>query len=67
MTWIILFYILPGILNTILFRDMYDSLKEISESDAYYAYAILCFMPVINLLVFLYLTTHYVLEIFRKD
>ena len=67
MIWIILFYILPGILNTILFRDMYDSLKEISGSDACYAYAILCFMPVINLLVFLYLAIHYVLEIFRKD
>lgn len=67
MIWIILFYILPGILNTILFRDMYDSLKEISESDACFAYAILCFMPVINLLVFLYLVTHYVLKIFRKD
>lgn len=67
MIWIILFYILPGILNAILFRDMYDSLKEIGESNACYAYAILCFMPIVNLLVFLYLTTHYVLEIFRKD
>lgn len=50
MIWIILLYILPGILNAILLRDMYDSFKEISELYACYAYAILCFMPVINLL-----------------
>lgn len=67
MIWIILFYILPGILNIILFRDVYDSLKEIRGSDAYYAYAILCFMPVVNLLMLLYLIIHYVLEIFRKN
>lgn len=68
MIWIILFYILPGILNTILFRDMYDSLREmVSESDAYYSYAILCFLPVVNLLVCIYLIICYVREILRKD
>jgi len=69
MIWIILFYILPGILNTILFKDTFDEYRKITsdESSIYYAYAVLCFMPVVNLLTLFYLISVYVYEIFRKD
>ena len=68
MIWLILLYILPGILNTILFKDTFSSLvEEYPGNDVEYVYGLLCFLPVINLFICIYLILCYVQEILRKD
>lgn len=63
---ILLLYVLPGILNVILFRDATESAIEIYEkSDAYWAYAIVCFTPVLNLILCIYFIIIYVFQVFR--
>ena len=68
MIWFIILYIIPGIINTFLFKDAYESLCELcSEDDMWYAYGLLCFLPVVNLFICIYLILCYVQKILRKD
>ena len=61
----LLLYVLPGMLNFLLFREDFEEIIDVP--DAYYAYAIICFMPVVNLLAFLFYIITYVCKIFRKN
>jgi hypothetical protein len=61
----LLLYVLPGMLNFLLFREDFEEVMDVP--DAYYAYAIICFMPVVNLLAFLFYIITYVCKIFRQD
>lgn len=63
---LLLLYVLPGILNMILFRDATESAIEIyGEYDAYWAYAIASFTPVLNLILCIYFIIIYVFQVFR--
>lgn len=65
MLYLLLLYVLPGMLNLLLFREDFEEMTDIP--DAYYGYAIICFMPVVNLLALLFYIITYVCKIFRKD
>ena len=65
MLYLLSLYVLPGMLNFLLFREDFEEVMDIP--DAYYAYAIICFMPVVNLLAFLFYIITYVCKIFRKN
>ena len=68
MIWFIFLYIIPGITNSILFKDAFDSLAEEYQYDnVEYVYGLLCFLPVVNLFLCIYLVLCYVHEILRKD
>jgi len=56
MIYFLLLYLLPAILNLILYKKVFESIKSTfeSEKDAIIGYGIICFMPVINFSAFLY-------------
>ena len=53
-------------INALLYRE---SFREIGDSvpNATYAYAVICFMPVVNILALIYGIISHVYEIFRKN
>lgn len=64
----LLCYIMPAILNVIIFGMEITSLEDIYyEHSSILSYVALCFLPVLNLLVCFYLILFYVHKIFRKD
>lgn len=69
MIWLLIFYFVPVILNSILFfpllKELQDCLPEIS--DARFAYICLVFMPAINLFALIYFLYDYVCELSKKD
>lgn len=65
MLYLLLLYVLPGMLNSLLFRGDFEEMIDIP--DVYYGYAIICFMPIVNLLAFLFYIITYVCKIFRKN
>ena len=52
-------------LNFLLFKEDFEEMADIP--DAYYRYAIICFMPVVNLAALLFYIIIYVCKIFRQD
>lgn len=62
----LLIYLIPGMINSLLYREQFREIED-SVPDATYAYAIICFMPVINILALIYGIISYVCEIFRKN
>lgn len=63
---LLLLYVLPGILNMILFRDTTETAIEVfGKHDAYCAYIISCFTPILNLLLCIYIIIIYVFQVFR--
>ena len=65
MLYLLLFYVLPGMLNSLLYKEDFEEMTDIP--DAYYGYATICCMPVVNLLAFLFYIIVYVCKILRKD
>lgn len=53
-------------INSLLYREPFREIED-SVPSATYAYAIICFMPVINILALIYGIISYVYEIFRKN
>ena len=65
MLYLLLFYVLPGMLNSLLYKEDFEEMTDIP--DAHYGYATICCMPVVNLLAFLFYIIVYVCKILRKD
>lgn len=66
MFYVLVLYLLPAIITTVLFKNFFIAINHVVD-DAYYGYAIICYVPVVNLLALLLYIISYVCEILRKN
>ena len=63
----LLIYLLIVVLNVIMAKQAFKDLLEDDSINPYYAQALLCVMPIVNLITFIWFILFYVHEIFRKN